>query len=296
MRSVALVLTLTGCQQIFGLDQPRSLDAAIDTPDDAASVNCIDRWQQGPQLTSPVPLASVNTTASEGSPFVTPNGLVLYFERDGDFYRAERATTNDAFGPAAVVSSLATGATEERIYVIADETEAFFSSNRAGGSGGGYDIWHATSAGPSTPFTVDQMYLTSVDDGGAQRGPQLSSDLRDLYFGDAGRISVAQRAQTTDAFGAAAPLTGLGPNAFGDPSVDKDELVLVLATIGGAPDLYYATRTSTGASFSLPKPVPDTGSVGSTVETSPFISEDGCTLYFSSDRDGSYDLFVMTVR
>ncbi|MBT8491482.1 MAG: PD40 domain-containing protein, partial [Deltaproteobacteria bacterium] len=61
-----------------------------------------------------------------------------------------------------------------------------------------------------------------------------------------------------------------------------DELTLVW---NAEEDLYYSVRPDVDSEFGPRQPIPVVNSAAG--ETEPFVSADGCTLYFASDRPGS---------
>ncbi|MBL0218244.1 MAG: PD40 domain-containing protein [Myxococcales bacterium] len=216
-----LLIAFAGCRQILGIEDPVALiptDAPADTGNDGASDGAIDglepatcmmRWSTTPVFGAPVALATLNSGADEDHPFLSPDELTIYFTRGVDVYTAKRSSLAAAFGAPVTEPSLNGTATEGKVFVSADDSRAFFASNRAGGSGG-YDLWRgARSGGGGGSFTVDQMYLTGVNDAGTQADPHLSTDLLRLYYATdisgARRIAVASRNNVTQNFSAADP-------------------------------------------------------------------------------------------
>ena len=89
-------------------------------------------------------------------------------------------------------------------------------------------------------------------------------------------------------------------SGFGDfqPALSHDELVIVFtsnrpidAELG--PSLWYATRQQVTDDFGMPRAIPSVNSHYN--DSDPMLSDDGCTLYFASDRDdpttGNSNLF-----
>lgn len=296
-RAVVLVLA-TGCSQIFGLDHPVNRDAGVpddvvrDAPD--AGVSCVERWLAGPELETPTPLAGVNTSTQERLPFVTDDGMELYYIHDGDVYVA--TLSGGAFGAGTRVDSLSSGTSEGRAWVASSGQLAFFSSNRnGGGPGGGAHLWRATRPDTSSAWTADQMYLGTVNATNELSNPFLSPDLLHMYYGSKGDgISLAERASVDDAFGAGATITSLsGPVGDDDaPTISADgRLIVFESRRTGNDELFYATRADATAMFSTPALVP-TVNAPNRADTSPALSADACRLYFSSDRGGTQDLYV----
>lgn len=73
-----------------------------------------------------------------------------------------------------------------------------------------------------------------------------------------------------------------------DPTISMNRLTAVLAT-ASADDLYLCTRAAIGANFSCS--VFAAVSSGAT-EKSPDLSANGSTLYFATNRGGTYDIYV----
>ncbi|MEO7093268.1 MAG: hypothetical protein ABI175_08455, partial [Polyangiales bacterium] len=63
---------------------------------------------------------------------------------------------------------------------------------------------------------------------------------------------------------------------------------------GGGGDIWYTTRaTATTLTLETPMLVPTVN--GSSSDGDPALSDDGCSLYFSSYRTGNWELYVSTV-
>jgi Tol biopolymer transport system component len=120
---------------------------------------------------------------------------------------------------------------------------------------GSDDIWFATRPDASSPFGAP-MALPGFNTGGAENGPSISSDGLSLYF-------------NTDVF------TGAG---------------------FGLADIYVSTRPDLSSSFGLPSPV--LGGVSlpfPSHDQEPYISKDGLSLLFASNRSGGagdFDIWV----
>jgi hypothetical protein len=304
MRAAPLLVLVAGCRQLFDLEPPqlsRDATAVVDAGDqeDAhASRSCSAQWIVGPQLGPIAALTGVNTSGAERNPFVTADGTTLYFVRDADVYVAQRSYTG--FMTPVIDPALSSASNDGKVSVSPDRLHAFFSSNRFGGRGG-RDIWRGYRASTEDDWAVDQMYLDEINDASQQYDPHVSTDLLRLYYApklSGQRIVVASRASETTPFDSATPVDNLAAS-FGssddyDPTLSGDELVIVFgSTRSGSKDLWYATRTSASAQFGPPIALGalDTGGA----EENPHLSSDGCTLYFSSDRGASADLYATSV-
>lgn len=308
MRWALLLVMAAGCRQIFGLDSPTTTaDARGDGPlssdgaRDAQGGTCVERWMQGPQFAQAVPLPTNTVLTQDRLPFVTVDGLTLYFVRDGDYFTATRADLASPFGSVAKVTTLSSGSGDGKIYMSDDETRAFMSSSRAGGSGG-TDIWRGFRPLASDPWTVDQMFLDQINGNGEQGDPHLSPDLLHLYFmtkgngpgGGGNRIYYAERAATSASFGPGAQVPVIGGSVGADeqPTLTGDERVIVFTSSrSGSYDLWYATRMTKTDDFGAPQALTALN-LSNKNDSGPFITQDGCELYFMSDRNGTFDIYT----
>jgi hypothetical protein len=103
-------------------------------------------------------------------------------------------------------------------------------------------------------------------------------------------------ASTYVPWGTPVELTSLETAGSGesDPSFTADRMTAVLTADTGASDaeIYLATRTALTDTF-LPALLTDVNSTGFD-DKSPEISADGKTLYFTSDRSGSDEIYIST--
>lgn len=142
----------------------------------------------------------VNSAADEAGPFPMEEpgrGRVLYFSStrpggfsqeaagalkgDSDLYSSE--WHGGAFGPAALVPGVNTGAEEGQPNLRRDALELFFYSNRPGALGGSTDIYSATRARASEPWSTAVNLGDKVNTQYPETRPSLSWDGGTLYFG-----------------------------------------------------------------------------------------------------------------
>jgi Tol biopolymer transport system component len=70
-----------------------------------------------------------------------------------------------------------------------------------------------------------------------------------------------------------------------DPFLSADERVLLFGSSrDGGGDLYYAVRDTPDLDFDPPAPLPGVNTAAE--EGDPTMTDDGCELYFSSERAG----------
>ena len=94
--------------------------------------------------------ASVNTSANEQRPSLSPDGLSLFFGSDrsgsvgtfehSDRYVIQRRSLREAWGPPRKVDALSSAGDDNAITFSNDGRLIFFGSDRPGGCGG-TDIW-----------------------------------------------------------------------------------------------------------------------------------------------------------
>jgi len=169
-----------------------------------------DSWEE------PINLGSiVNTTDQDGAPFISADGLSLYFEstRPGgyggwDIWVATRATRAEEWGtPINLGPPINTSVDDRSGSISADGLTLFFGSTRTG-SLGSSDLWvttRDTTNDPwSEPVNLGPTVNTSSDDG----VPSISPDGRLLFFmsdraGGYGfyDVWVTRRATTDDDWG-----------------------------------------------------------------------------------------------
>jgi Tol biopolymer transport system component len=126
--------------------------------------------------------------------------------------------------------------------------------------------------------------------GGPEAGPPIDAD---PVVADA---SIDAPIDAPRAWSAPVLIPGVNSTADeSDPSLTADRLTIVFSSDRagglGSDDIYLGTRASTTAAFTV---APITAINSSSRDASPEISADGNTLYFTSNRGSSYDVYVST--
>jgi len=285
----AIAITAGGCR--IGFDSHG---------DDAGELGCWPAWRDGTIAFDAVTrIDELVTGAGEANPYLTADGLTLYFDRPGAGNDLMVATRS------APVTSLNTAGDEGRLSVTGDGTTVFFNADRPGGAGGS-DVWTARRAAANTFAAPTQDLLAGVNTANQELDPEISSDGLALYLapytsGSDQWIAVARRDAVGQPFGAPERLTELDvAPGLGDPAVSPDQLVIVFAVGPTASDndLYYATRASRADKFGTPVLVPTINAAGAN-DGDTALSADGCELVFASSRGvagGHRDLFRATAR
>lgn len=152
-----------------------------------------------------------NTAGAEFSPamLITAEGKWLYFSSNGypdsqgqDIY-VSRVQDDGTVLSGTRVAELSTSADDRMPNVRADGLEIVFSSNRAGKTPFDQDIYVATRASTSAPWSAPQrLENTAINTPAAETRASLSTDGTRLYFGrkldinDPGDIFMATRSVT----------------------------------------------------------------------------------------------------
>ena len=204
---------------------------------------------------------SINTSHNDGTPFISHDGLSLYFAstRPGgvgvhDLWVATRASIRDEWlEPVHLGAAVNSTAQDYGPSVSEDGLTLCFRSTRSSGYGQG-DIWVSRRSSKDAPWPAAMNAGPGINTSSDECMPFISADGLELYFGS----------------------TRLGGT--------------------GADDLYVATRPTSSAPWSTPVNLgPAVNSPA--VDACPSISLDGLTLFFNSTRSsgfGNYDLYVTT--
>jgi Tol biopolymer transport system component len=163
-------------------------------------------------------------------------------------------------------------------------------------NGGSTEIFRATRAGPTGPFGAHEF--VSIGGGASREAPYLLPNGTLYYAGDNGgleAIHVVNPPPTAVDTGIGSLVPGLDDPAAKDqlPVVTPDELVIYFSSDRHQPDneqIYTATRTSKDDAFGPPTRVVELTQAG-TSNAPSWVSDDGCTLYFVSNRTGDTRLF-----
>lgn len=98
-----------------------------------------------------------------------------------DIYASKRQA-DGTFGPAAIVEGLnSTSNDQQPVVRERDGLEIFFASNRSGGTGG-LDLWTATRASITAPWSAPVNLGAAVNSANGDQRPSLSWDGTALYF------------------------------------------------------------------------------------------------------------------
>ena len=250
--------------------------------------------------------AIVNSSSGDFQPYVSPDGLSLYFAstRPGgsgreDIWVTTRATTGDAWTPPTNLgSSVNNQYWEKEPCVSADGLTLYFESSRPNGTNNFPHIYFSTRP------TIDDPWGWARNLGQVNRecaGPCISADGLSLFLhsdraGGIGPVDlyVATRPSPSDDWGPWTTTENLGKpiNSTSvdlSPHVSPDGRVLFFNSNRpggiGAHDLWMTIRAAEGNPWRNPV------NLGPEINTTyddaaPCISSDGFVLYFNSNRPG----------
>ncbi len=204
----------------------------------------------------------VNSAYDEGSPWVSSDGLELYFTslRPGgyggmDIYVSKRATTQDPWGPAANLGAgVNSPFSEGSVCLSPDGLLLLFQdypTPRPGGYGD-YDLWMTRRASRSAPWEPAVNLGPKINAPTWEIGPLFVPDGSALYFqqgsgsiwtfmkapitpivdfnGD-GKVDAKDMGILSDNWGKNTMLCDIGPFAWGDGVVDERDLRVLMESL-----------------------------------------------------------------
>ena len=281
---------------VIGAGSPRVASAPATSFPHGSSADILTsgdwEWTE-PENLGPV----VNSSYHDGTPYVTTDGLTLYFcsgrpgGRGGqDIWMTTRTASDQAWATPVNLGTPINSPAGEHDPCLSFNGLSLVWARRYGTKG---ELWGATRASQDHPFRspsplmIDGSLYSAID-------PWLSSDGRTILFaanrpGGHGHMDVWQSRRGAAAEAWKKP-ENLGPDVNSPlddlgPCLASDGLAVLFATAGNSSDLVACTRQSNTEPWS---PRFSLGSVVNSdlAEFSPCLSSDNETLYFSSHREG----------
>jgi Tol biopolymer transport system component len=215
------------------------------------------RAEVGVDFANPFPLVAVNSASADGTPFLSADGLRLYFfstrnNPDGggrDLWLASRVDLNSQFSELRPLSELNTPSEEQLPWLSEDELTIVFASTRPAELAD-FNLLQATRTRREAPFDPPQL-LANVNSDGLEGRGSLSRDgltivLSSTRAGGAGAddLWVAQRASLEGPFGEPVNLVALNsPARDMDVALSPDGLELFFVSLRGGPsELWRSVR------------------------------------------------------
>lgn len=317
MRSTVLLTALGACSFEHGaLMRDGGSDMPIDAPvdmmvDDLMPTPCVQKWLAGGFTIGGIDDPDgFDTAAMERDPFLSPDELTIYFSSNragsqaADIYRATRNTPTGVFSNTTKYASASSDADDSKMSMTRDGLYLIIATNK-NGTNGSQDLLDASRAANAGTFsTPGRTFTSAVDTAADELDGFVTLDGLAIYYAvnvnGLQRIAVATRTARELSFGAGTVIpvldSGVGD---ADPTLSADGRVIIYASnrfVGGAggTNLWYATRASASGTFGSPQPVPNVND-GSN-DGDPWLSLDGCRLYWATDRNGNYDVYVGTLQ
>jgi hypothetical protein len=248
-----------------------------------------------PQDLGPV----VNSSGSDGSPEISPDGLTLYFDSgrpggqgDWDIWMTTRSPGGDWGTPVPLPVPINGPYADSGPSLSADGLSLYFGSNRSGGYGN-YDLWISTRQSQDAPWGPPVNLGPKVNGSYYDNHPSISADGLSLYF-DSARpgglgydVWVTRRATLKSPWGT--PVNpGWAINDIGielSPYIFHDNLILFFDSRRVDRDIWMARRPTADESWELAVPLDPPVNTWD-FDTDPSVAADGSMLYFGSDRPG----------
>jgi Tol biopolymer transport system component len=198
--------------------------------------------------------AEINSPLHDSEPWITPNGLELYFGSwrpggygQGDLWVTTRPPTIDAWAqPMNLGSAVNSPTYDGSPCVSSDGRMLFFHSRRQGGHGQ-TDLWMTRRGSASDAWEHPVNLGPQVNGPGDDAYPRLSPDGQSLYFWATdyqnyqvsiipvvdfnadGSVDLADLVLLIDNWGTDNTLYDIGPYAWGDGKVDVEDLKVFIA-------------------------------------------------------------------
>jgi Tol biopolymer transport system component len=278
------------------------------------------RAQKYSEWSTPINLgATVNSTAMDRAPAVSKDGLSLYFSSNRlgsvgmseDIYVSQRETRDGEWGPPTNLGPIINTTLSEQVPALSrDGHLLFFASNRTLGGFGGLDIWVSRREDTHDDFAwqAPENLGPGVNCASIDAGPSYFENddvgVPQLYFqsnrlGGPGISNFYVSEQMADgSFGPAVLISELSVGDSSRASIRHDGREIFFnsnrpGSIADSFDLWVATRDSVFDAWSEPI---NLGSQlnSELVDVQPYISSDGETLYFASNRPagGPTDIYM----
>ncbi|UCG57111.1 MAG: PD40 domain-containing protein [Phycisphaerales bacterium] len=215
---------------------------------------------------------AINSIHDEAAPCISTDGLELYFcdtpldlypggQGGQDIWVAKRVSTDQPWSTAVNLGSPVNGASDDGVPRLSSDGLSLYFASNRRGGYGNFDIWVSTRTSPSSPWGAPANIGSPVNTSADEAFFSISVAGLELYFSE---------------------WQSIRPAGFGQT------------------DIWVARRPSPGAPWGTPVNLGAEVNSGHKDEQ-PFISPDGLSLFFLSDRPGGYttregDIWVTTRR
>jgi hypothetical protein len=248
----------------------------------------------------------VSGEAENDNPTLTADLRQIFFgsernedESDVDVFTARREALDEPFGVPQAVDAVNSEDTETSPAVSLDGTELWFASEREP-SVGETDVWYSTRTDPTAAWSAPVLVVElSSEEKDTPRPPGWQGRAMPLGSRALGNgynaTYLAARAGPSEPFTAPVLVTELVledlSTVDGFLSEDGLDLYFNLTPDAGEADgdLYVAHRQAVDGPFGAPEPLSELNTASD--ERDPWLSPDGNHFFFSSDRDGTLNIY-----
>lgn len=254
---------------------------------------------------TPVLVEELFSGAKDDNPTLTWDMKEIYFsskreEGNTNLWWAHRENVDEPFSTPEFLADLSSSGFDTSPAVDGDGLTFWFASVREDAGSGGLDILRVQRAtrdeGWGTPELVPELNSDSDDIPRPTGAGGLIMPLASRRGGADYLTYFAKRERADQAFTS----TELAENLAAENilvadaflTIDGLAILYTQAAEGQAGDLYYATRPNLEVPFSGVRPIASLNTEAD--ERDPWLSPDGETLYFSSDRDGTLAIYRAT--
>jgi hypothetical protein len=130
----------------------------------------------------PVAITELATAGDDWGPFISSDGLGLYYILGADIAYSRRANTASAWSaPGTILANVSSASSEFEPAVTSDELTMFWASDRPDGGMGGLDIWKATRSTKADPFGTPTP-VTELNSTGDDLPSWVSDDLCQMFM------------------------------------------------------------------------------------------------------------------
>lgn len=302
---LTLLVLSSACGSVSGgSDGPsdaRPVSDSTVSDDTDAGGGSTDVCSHADPFTAAEPLQGVNTGDGEHNAWLSPDERFIAFSRlpdggDADLYMASRDSADGAFEAEDPIDELNTGEREYRPWLTDDLKTIYFDRVV---SASNYDIMVATRDLTDAEFGGAAPVANVNGDGNSDYQPSVGESGMYLASSRGGAVELFHAPREGAGFGAAEPLDAISSAASESlPIASADGKAIYFAADGRDPggvgwDVWVATRDNPDADFG--EAVLVDGMVNGDAGDAPaWLSPDNCRLYFKTDADGDYDLWVAT--
>jgi len=289
-----LICTLLVACRIGFDESPRTGDSGTDVGGEGG----VD--SAAPAFGPPTPLLGVNDSGDDVDLTLSSDELEILFVsgRGGnqDIWRARRTSIGAAWSAPVLASELNSASVETDPEISVDGLTVLFSSQRSPSQLN--DIWRATRTSTTISFGAPTLVASLSSSGDECCAVMTANELHVVFAGKPGsdiNLYLSSRGSVAATWATPALVAELETNAQeSNPYLTPDGLTVYFDSDrpggAGSRDLYVATRPDVSSPFSTPQRISELGT--SDNERDAWLSPDGRRLYFSSNFNGDFDIYV----